>query len=106
LQFICQSILFGEEGKQWNLKFNASLSRFFSLFIEISYMTLKIIIRIPMNKRIHAMPTIIHAILLEMPVRNMNKVNMIKKPRESIMLTEKVLRVNIVCINLTTPKPI
>jgi hypothetical protein len=52
------------------------------------------------------MPTIIHAILLEMPVRNMNKVNMIKKPRESIMLTEKVLRVNIVCINLTTPKPI
>ena len=59
-----------------------------------------------MNKRIQPMPTIIHATLLEIPIRNMNKVNMIKKPRESLMLAGKVLLVNIVCITLTIPKPI
>jgi hypothetical protein len=58
-----------------------------------------------MNKRIQPTPTIIHAILLDIPIRNMNKVNIIKKPRESIMLVGKVLPVNIDCITLTIPKP-
>jgi hypothetical protein len=54
------------------------------------FLQIKIILRILMNKRIQPTPTIIHAVLLEIPIRNMNKVKMIEKPGESIMLAGKV----------------
>jgi hypothetical protein len=66
-----------------------------TLFFAIAYPSLKIIIRILMNNRIQPAQTIIHAIFLATPTRNMNKVNMIKNPRGSIILSGKIIRGNI-----------
>jgi hypothetical protein len=48
-----------------------------------------------MNNRIQAAHTIIQAIFLATRTRNMNKVNMIKNPRGSIILSGKIVCGNI-----------
>jgi hypothetical protein len=50
-----------------------------------------------MNNRIQAAQTTIHTIFLAIstPTRNMNKVNMTKNPRGSIILSGKIIPENI-----------
>jgi hypothetical protein len=62
-----------------------------ALFFATAYPSLKMMIRILITNRIQATQIITQAIFLATPTRNMNKVNMIKNPRGSTILSGKIL---------------